>query len=410
MPVGYALLPTQQPTQEADRELNEAFASDEEEEQQCSEAPTRFSPPETSKTSPTIPAVYDFERDFDYVRPPPGSPPRPSAVALPNDFGNSNGLVPSSPAETPIHRPSFLRRAVGAILPTHYTRLPITGGILHSRAIGGGTQNDGVFTNVTAKPSRPVQMRTDDGSVFVVPEETQSNAPPSYAAAQADAVPPYWETTVHAPAGLDTDSGMIIDDLPSGSIFTFVANLFTSFFFQFVGFLLTYLLHTTHAAKFGSRAGLGLTLIQYGFYSRPGEDGFGIPVENSSEVSQRSLFSTASTSAEPPLSDNASLSNTSREWLSFLLMTLGWFLLLSSLIGFWRVKHWEASIRATQARGQPTADEIEQDIATRRTLENAFHLTEVNDYEAVQDETANPTQHELDEVRLQHDLRSAGLL
>ena len=48
-------------------------------------------------------------------------------------------------------------------------------------------------------------------------------------------------------------------------MFVFVANLFTSFFFQFVGFLLTYLLHMTHAAKFGSRAGFGLTLIQYGF-------------------------------------------------------------------------------------------------------------------------------------------------
>ncbi len=38
--------------------------------------------------------------------------------------------------------------------------------------------------------------------------------------------------------------------------------------FQFVGFLLTYLLHTTHAARCGSRAGLGVTLIQYGFYLR----------------------------------------------------------------------------------------------------------------------------------------------
>lgn len=179
MPVGYALLPTQQPTQEADRELNEAFASDEDEERHSSEATiARFSPPETPKASTTVPAVYDFERDFDYVRPPPGSPPRPSAVALPNDFGNSNGLVPSSPVETPIHRPSFLRRAVGALLPTHYTRLPATGGILPSRAIGGGMQNDGVFANVTAKPSRPIQVRTDNGSVYVVPEETQSNAPP----------------------------------------------------------------------------------------------------------------------------------------------------------------------------------------------------------------------------------------
>jgi hypothetical protein len=29
-------------------------------------------------------------------------------------------------------------------------------------------------------------------------------------------------------------------------------------------FLMTYIMHTTHAAKYGSRAGLGLTLLQMG--------------------------------------------------------------------------------------------------------------------------------------------------
>ena len=226
---------------------------------------------------------------------------------------------------------------------------------------------------------------------------------------------------------------MIIDDLPSGSIFTFVANLFTSFFFQFVGFLLTYLLHTTHAAKFGSRAGLGLTLIQFGFYSRGGDDGFGMPPEDSSEtgrLSERSFLPTDSTSAEhPPTDARAFLNITSREWLSFLLMTLGtrikdilgctvliycfpsgWFLLLSSLIGFWRIKHWEASIRATQARGPPTAEEIERDIATRRTLESVFHLSGLDDREPPQDEIRIPAQMEPDEARLLRELHSAGLL
>lgn len=175
MPAGYAPLPTQKPTREADRELDEAFGFDEsDDEHHSSETPIRPSPP-TSKANTSVPAVYDFERDFDYARPPPGSPPRPSAIALPNDFGNSNGLVPSSPIAAPTNRPSFFRRAAGAILPTHYTRLPTEP---HPRAIGGGTQNDGVFANVTAKPSKPVQMRTDDGDVYVVPEESQNTAPP----------------------------------------------------------------------------------------------------------------------------------------------------------------------------------------------------------------------------------------
>lgn len=98
--------------------------------------------------------------------------------------------------------------------------------------------------------------------------------PQSYAEAQLDAVPPYWETTVHAPAAaLDPNAYMIVDELPSGSVLSFLVTAFVSFFFQFAGFVLTYLLHTTHAAKFGSRAGLGLTLIQYGLIQYGGSFG-----------------------------------------------------------------------------------------------------------------------------------------
>ncbi|KAH7884547.1 metal homeostatis protein bsd2 [Phlebopus sp. FC_14] len=415
MPARYAPLPTQQPAGDSDRELDEAFGPDDEDEHDHTEssllthANTQSQHGETPKAGPadSSPAAYDFERDYDYDRPPPGSPPRPSAIALPNDIGNSNGLLPTSPVGTTMPRPSFFRRAVGAILPTHYSPLPTTGPSQPVVSRGSGTQNDGVFANVTAKPSRPVQVRTGDGNVYVVPEETQSIVPPSYAAAQADAVPPYWETTVHAPSGLDTDSGMVIDDLPSGSILTFAANLFTSFFFQFVGFLLTYLLHTTHAAKFGSRAGLGLTLIQYGFYSRTGEDGFGISGENSPGVQSFSepLLSTSPPSdAAPDAQENIILNITSREWLSFLLMTLGWFLLLSSLIGFWRVKHWESSIRAANSRGPPTPEEIERDIAIRRNLAQVFGLPALEENEPL------PPHVQLEEARIEQDLRTAGLL
>ena len=80
------------------------------------------------------------------------------------------------------------------------------------------------------------------------------------------------------------------------------------------------MLYTSHAAKYGSRAGLGLTLIQYGFYSRTN-------------------VSTDLTAFEPPLWQNATDPDvvemdpsdaqvvvpgvTSRDWLSFLLMTIG---------------------------------------------------------------------------------------
>jgi hypothetical protein len=44
-------------------------------------------------------------------------------------------------------------------------------------------------------------------------------------------VPPYWETTVHAPSVGE----MEIEGLPSGNFFAFVTNFFVSVSFQFIG-------------------------------------------------------------------------------------------------------------------------------------------------------------------------------
>lgn len=140
---------------------------------------------------------------------------------------------------------------------------------------------------------------------------------------------------------------MIVDGLPSGSYFSFAWNFLISISFQFVGFVLTYLLHTTHAAKFGSRAGLGVTLIQYGLFSRgpqfkqevlgDGEMG----TEEDMNVVQRmmrradGIFQArdwypglASTSSNNGTMDDIPgndtfLGTTPRDWIAFLLMTIG---------------------------------------------------------------------------------------
>ncbi|KAK0538307.1 hypothetical protein OC835_001479 [Tilletia horrida] len=167
---------------------------------------------------------------------------------------------------------------------------------------GGGTNQDGVFANLSAKPERR-RRRARDGRNNASNGEGGTNdnsddrgsdddledetLPPTYQAAAADAAPPYWETTILGPSGMGgalyplapgglgwTPGGaqvgevedLILEGLPVGNFFGFAWNLAVSMCFQFVGFLLTYLLHTTHAAKCGSRAGLGVTLIQYGFY------------------------------------------------------------------------------------------------------------------------------------------------
>lgn len=111
----------------------------------------------------TLPGTYDFEADpFDYAVPPPGSPPGPTTHALPNQYGNTNGIIPTFPVIPP-SRPepregafasssTFFRRAVGALLPSYYQRVP-TGEGYTGPVRGGGTNNDGVFANLTAKPS-----------------------------------------------------------------------------------------------------------------------------------------------------------------------------------------------------------------------------------------------------------------
>ncbi|KII85239.1 hypothetical protein PLICRDRAFT_178976 [Plicaturopsis crispa FD-325 SS-3] len=418
MSARYAPLPNPRSLPTADSsELDDAFeGSDNEDDTESTPLTSNHHPSQQRQHSPaqSIPGAYDFEREYDYDYPPPGSPPRPSAVALPNDYGNSNGMLPDEPVRAPAPRLSFFRRTVGAILPTHYMRVP-TG---PRRARGGGMENDGVFANVMAKPGRTRAVRNDNGDVHLVPEDNSNEAPPSYNEAQADSVPPYWETTVHAPSGLDPDADMMIDDLPSGSFFVFAANLFTSFFFQFVGFLLTYLLHTSHAAKYGSRAGLGLTLIQFGYFNSrttgggdvplDGEDGgFVWPPAASTDASSSALMST-SPPADP---QDMTLGAASREWLSFLLMTLGWFLLLSSSVGFWRIKRWEKSIRASSAPAPLTREDIERDIAVRRNIEAVFGFggpTEEEE-EEMQRHVSTGTTPE-DEARLTNDLRAAGLL
>lgn len=124
--------------------------------------------------------------------------------------------------------------------------------------------------------------------------------------------------------------------------------------FQFIGFLLTFLLHSTHAAKLGSRAGLGITLIHYGFYLRTRANtysgGGGYLSDTDDEAlwswpsatasSPKPSFSTAAeaegyynnnpmaangstpTSSAPPVVVKPILSEGTTEWISFLLMTM----------------------------------------------------------------------------------------
>lgn len=121
--------------------------------------------------------------------------------------------------------------------------------------------------------------------------------------------------------------------------------MLVSISFQFVGFLLTYVLHTTHAARLGSRAGLGITLIQYGFALRNQLDGiggqgdadawswrgdsphptFGSAAEAEEYYSHGALNTTGYATGDTLTEDqtNSLVAGATTEWLSFFLMTVG---------------------------------------------------------------------------------------
>lgn len=169
----------------AELEMDRAFESDDEEDQHGEATPlnqinssNEAASTRISTTSPAPPGVYDFERDYEYTVPAASSPsalpaagPAVSATSTQNfatRIGNS------------FTTPSFIRRALGSILPTYYARVPTTEDAQTSRSHvrGGGMENDGVFANVMAKPSAPRTAQDENGNVYVMPEEAQKEAPP----------------------------------------------------------------------------------------------------------------------------------------------------------------------------------------------------------------------------------------
>ncbi|KAI8073372.1 hypothetical protein BC940DRAFT_291167 [Gongronella butleri] len=196
--------------------------------------------------------------------------------------------------------------------------------VVHAAAATSSTpailhaSNDGVFSNMSAKP------------------ESESNkvdeTPPSYDVAVQDATPPYWQTTVIAPLGMG--DMVLVEGLPVGNILSFAWNLLVSSSFQFVGFMLTYLLHTSHAAKNGSLAGLGVSLVQTGFYIRSRESLMPDGVEGDDDNDNNNNGASSEATEEAMDADI----------LSYVLMVIGWFLIIRAIADYTRAKKMESII------------------------------------------------------------------
>ncbi|OAA73815.1 metal homeostatis protein bsd2 [Cordyceps fumosorosea ARSEF 2679] len=242
-------------------------------------------------------------------------------------------------------------------MPAPSTTLPSAGPAVSAatrgRVVGGGVGTDGVFANMSARPERETAAEKEE-------------MPPTYEQAAADSAPPYWETTILAP-GLGGLDEVYVDGMPVGSVFSFIWNGMISTSFQLVGFLLTYLLHSTHAAKNGSRAGLGITLIQYGFYMRGtvdgemppamggGPDGYAEPQDPNAHD-----FKPGDVAGGGGAGDFSG-----GEWMSYVLMIVGWFILIKSVADFLQARRHEQLVMQSPDRGLGVAVIAEGESAER---------------------------------------------
>ena len=261
--------------------------------------------------------------------------PRDQQRLIPADRASSRSLSSNETSDSSASRHSAPERTITNI-PVFAPSAATTS---DGRTVFGGGNNDGVFANLNAKP------RAGDD----VDEK-----PPTYEQAAADATPPYWETTVLSPYhSTGNPDDVFVDGLLVGSLFSFVWNALISMSFQLIGFLLTYLLHTTHAAKHGSRAGLGITLVQYGFQMRyaasqgPMDGGPG-PTDGVPEDPNAHNFDPNQVGGGG--GDRIAGISTS-DWLSYVLMIVGWFILIRAISDYMRARRQEALVRSSPDRG-----------------------------------------------------------
>ncbi|KAF9900556.1 hypothetical protein EC991_007179 [Linnemannia zychae] len=246
-----------------------------------------------------------------------------SSTAQKNQDPNSEISVTVSPASSSSSSsPSSSSSRSVAVEPSAPTRpkFPAAAG---ARKMIQQTM-DGVFSNLSAKPR--------------VEQPVLEELPPPYKAAAMDQSPAYYETTVMAP--FYSEDEILVDGLPVGGLVGFIWNMIISTSFQFVGFFLTYLLHTSHATKNGSKMGLGITFVTMGMQMMSGK---GDEEETDAD------------------SDTGYMGNTgdriqaAKEFmgLSYFVMILGFVIMLHSSLEFLRAKRTEMVVNATSS---PQAD------------------------------------------------------
>ncbi|ORX86251.1 hypothetical protein BCR32DRAFT_290110 [Anaeromyces robustus] len=113
--------------------------------------------------------------------------------------------------------------------------------------------HDGVFSNLNQKP------------------EIRSTRLPTYYEVTGNYANELDDPSIEVSIGQDIDNfgELLINDLQVGSWYSFWGTVIVSSIFEFIGFIFTFFLTSSHSAKDGSVFGLGIILFKYAIYNYP---------------------------------------------------------------------------------------------------------------------------------------------
>ena len=329
------------------------------------------------------------------------SSPSPLTSSSSSSIPNPNDLESQAPPRlTPKQR---IIRVLNHLLPVKQTYERLNNGLQTGRMqantpgrfIGQGT--DGVFQNLMAKPD----------TASALEQQQRELHPPTYEEASQDNSPEYWESTMISPMFEDE---VFVQGLPVGNIANFIWNALVTVAFQFVGFILCYLLHTSHAAKQGSRLGLGINLVMYGWDILPNFVGrakeapkkilvndpndyeieksakiagkidtyiaLGFFVQNLDGSSGASSNGGGGSGASVAVGDGSEYGNASAPYIAYGLISFGLFIVIKSIVDLYKVKQLERSILHPSTGGGGGATAAATTATTTSTTTTTTTTTE----------------------------------
>ncbi|KAI3406133.1 hypothetical protein KGF56_000975 [Candida oxycetoniae] len=281
--------------------------------------------------------------------------PSSSSSTLPT-YNTPQSAIGDLESQTPARLTAKQRvlRVLNHLVPIKQTYHRLNNGIhtgrmqqnVPGRFIGQGT--DGVFQNLMAKPDTQAVLQQRERELH----------PPTYEEANQDASPEYWESTMISPMYEDE---VFVQGLPVGNIANFIWNALVTIAFQFVGFVLCYLLHTSHGAKQGARFGFGVNLIFFGWniiplnVGHPNEKPKKIIVDNPNQFDVNKNVKITGKLDTYNAGSNVFVQNSSGNddnvdrygsapYIAYGVIAFGLFIIIKSVVDYYRVKQLEKAI------------------------------------------------------------------